>query len=450
MIKKLINLGVVESLKVENAQVIRLVNILALFPVPVYLFYIGYGIYFDQWFSSALALSMIVLTGFSLWQNVRLNYGMAKVILLGLNGFSLWVTYHVFNVDYSVLTAFLPLIMAYTFLFDLEKEKGVFYFSALLTTFFIVSSFVLPKQLFYAVNLTVDKVIMSNYIHLAFSLVLTIFVALALFKHKEITNKKLILAREEAERYGRMQSEFLANMSHEIRTPLNGVIGSSELLAETSLTEEQTDYLETIDFSSRLLMGLINDVLDLSKIEADRMNLENQSFDLSKLIQDQILMLSPSIGSKPLKIDFDLEDAFNPMVKGDEKRVNQIIGNVLSNAIKFTREGKINIFVKNISHSVSKSITSITITDTGIGISEEDQKELFKKFYQVESNSTRNYDGTGLGLVISKKLATLMGGDISVESKLNEGSVFRIDIPFNKVRRKINGGGKLEGSGGRR
>lgn len=428
MIYRLVNLGVTDSLKVEEAQLIRLTNVLALLPVPVYLFYIGYGYFFDQIFSSILASSMIVLTAISLFQNFKRRYGLSKLVLIWLNGFSLWITFHVFNIDYSVLTGFLPLMVCYAFFFDFKAERGAFLTSAGFTLFFILSSFVLPRQVMHAITLAPEDAQMSNLFHMIFSFLLTMFLVYALSRYTGITSKKLIGAREEAEKYSRLQSEFLANMSHEIRTPLNGIIGSSHLLKSTDLTDEQHEYAETIGLSSEMLREIIDNILDLSRLEANGLELEQKSFDLGHTVRGVAVMLNPTLGSKPIDLNVSIAPGCAKFVKGDQKRIKQVVGNLLGNAIKFTDSGQIDLSLQCSKQSTGTYNFEITVRDTGIGISAEDQEKLFTRFYQVESSADRRFMGTGLGLVICKSLVELMGGRLSVESEVGHGTTFRITL----------------------
>ena len=428
MMQRLVNLGVTDSLKIEEAQLVRLTNVLALFPVPVYLFYIGYGFFFNQVFSSLLASSMIILTAISVYQNSRRRYAIAKIVLIGLNGFSTWVTYNVFNIDHSVLSSFLPLLICYAFFFDINTEKKAFAFSASLTLFFIISSFLIPRQLVYGINLAPDEVEVSNLIHLLISFVLTTFLVYALFRYTRITSSKLIVAREEAEKYSKLQSEFLANMSHEIRTPLNGIIGSSHLLKSTSLTEEQTEYANTIGLSSSMLMEIIDNILDLSKLEADQIQIEQVDFDLSHALNAVAQMLKPTIKDKPVALKVALPGNGGTFVRGDQKRIKQVVSNLLGNAIKFTDAGEIVLAMDHQPDTDGFYIFEIRVSDTGIGISEKEQAKLFTRFYQVESSADRRYMGTGLGLVISKNLVELMGGVLSVNSVEGEGTEFVVRL----------------------
>lgn len=434
MINRLVNLGVTDSLKVEEVQLVRLTNVLALVPVPVYLFYIGYGFYFDQIFSSLLASTMILLTGVSVYQNFKRRYGLAKLVLIWLNGFSLWITYHVFNIDYAVLTGFLPLLVCYAFFFDIKSERTPFLVSLGFTLFFLTSSGFLPRQVIHTIDLAPEDASVSNIFHLTFSFLLTIFLVFALFRYMKVTSAKLIWAREEAERYSKLQSEFLANMSHEILTPLNGLIGSAHLLKSTKLTEEQLEYAETIGLSSNLLKEIIDNVLDMSRLEADKLELEKKDFDLCHTLKGVIMMLKPTLGNKPVALSMELDKECCKMVNGDEKRIRQVVSNLVGNAIKFTGSGEIVLSLRCKKKSTTHLDFDISVRDTGIGITQADQQKLFTRFYQVQSSANRMYQGTGLGLVICKSLVELMGGRLTVSSEIGKGTAFTASLRLGVSR----------------
>lgn len=249
---------------------------------------------------------------------------------------------------------------------------------------------------------------------------------------KNEANSKLETAKELAENANRAKSDFLANMSHEIRTPLNGVIGLIELLFETQITDIQKDYLEKSMLSAKFLLGLISDILDYSKIEAGKMHLDNQEFDLSSLLSNLENLLIEQSRSKDIRLNFHYNIKHSRII-GDSLRVMQIFTNLISNAIKFTKVGGVDVFVNLIEESSNEIEFQFVIEDSGIGMSESTQTNIFKKFSQADSSITRNYGGTGLGLAISKELVEKMGGSIWVESCEGVGSKFYFQIRFKKA-----------------
>ncbi|MEC8650645.1 MAG: ATP-binding protein [Verrucomicrobiota bacterium] len=262
----------------------------------------------------------------------------------------------------------------------------------------------------------------------------------------EVANSRLKQVIEHARQSARdadhanhAKSDFMATMSHEIRTPLNGVIGFIDMLAETPLNAEQRDFVDTLQVSSEALLFLISDILDFSKIESGRLDLDMHALNLNDLLHETLRLFQAEAASKKIDLLHEFDDALPEVIIGDEKRIRQILINLLGNAFKFTNKGSVVLkaSVRDNEEQSSQSHLEFEIRDTGIGIDSNEIDTIFEPFSQADSSTTRRFGGTGLGLSISRRLASAMNGQLSVKSQLGSGSSFFFDVIVNIHREKV-------------
>lgn len=244
--------------------------------------------------------------------------------------------------------------------------------------------------------------------------------------------EEIAAARDAAEAAARVKSEFLVNMSHEIRTPLNAVLGMADLLGDTDLDPRQRGQLDVLRTAGESLLGLVNEIMDLSTLEAGGMTLEDQSFDLRDLLEGAASVVAPMAHARGLELLLDVDPRVDGRWRGDPGRVRQVVMNLLSNAVKFTEGGEVEIVATPLAPGQEGGL-HIAVRDTGIGIPPERLEGVFERFTQLDSSSTRRYGGSGLGLALCRELCTLMNGRLHAESEVGVGSTFHVEVPLHRI-----------------
>jgi signal transduction histidine kinase/CheY-like chemotaxis protein len=433
--KKITNLGITTHLKIEEVQRVRLTNIFGIFPIFIYVYFIYFGLVNNYYFPPILCTGLTIGAITGLYFNYRCRYNVARAILFSVNSLSIFIAYNVLNIDYSITCYFFPLVIAYEIVFDVKKEMKGFLPSFIFTTLCILSCFVLPKYLFYEYHMTDDLLRTSIILNYAFPMLIAVAFMFTIINIHSKTQDKLIAAREESERANKAKTDFLSNMSHELRTPLNGIIGSANLLMHEPATLSQKKYYDILHHSSDHMLNLINHILDFSKINEGKINLDRNTFNFKHVLSKLCRVYQAQNTNEALTFNFTVDERLDTNFISDDLRLKQILVNLLSNAFKFTKSGSIIFNAHVIAEGINDMTIRFSVKDSGVGIKNDQLKKIFESFEQADNSTTRNFGGTGLGLSICKELVKLFNSQLNVDSIYGEGSefYFTIKAEFDKT-----------------
>ncbi len=422
------NIGVKEGLRLEEIKRIKLTNVLGIFPVFIYIYFILLGIVHNFYFPVILCSCLTLGTAIGIYLNYKHKYLTARSVLFSICSLSVFFTYNILNIDYSIVCYFFPLIMAYEIVFDTKKEANYFIPTFIFTLCCLAACFILPKYLFYSYIMPNELFQMSVKLNYAFPILLCIIFMFTIINIHTNTQDLLIIAREDSERANKAKSEFLSNISHELRTPLNGIIGSTNLLLHEPASASQKKYYDVLQHTSEHMLHLINHILDFSKIKEGKINLDSNVFNMKHLLAKLCRVYLAQNTNENIAFNFEIDDELNVEVISDDLRIKQILLNLLSNAFKFTKKGEINFTVNALEKTEDMLKIRFAVADTGIGIKDNQLQKIFESFEQADNSTTRNFGGTGLGLSISKQLVALFNSELKIETTFGKGSTFYFDI----------------------
>jgi signal transduction histidine kinase len=441
----LLALGVHDEMPVYEMQRVRFSNFIGLFCQSFYASYLLLSYIIESRFLALTIFSMLISGFIGFLFNKYRHYNLARSMFITSFSVLLFFICNTLNVGSHFIFFFFPAFIAYTLYYDLEKDLPNALINLSVSVSCAICSFILPHQLFFSENIDekwFELVKNLNYF-MAFGVTIT-FVFFAVF-HVNKSGRQLVEVWQEAERQKLelsdakqkadsaviAKSRFLSNMSHEMRTPLNGIVGTVNLMLQEPFLPGQQQNLEVLKYSSEHMLSVVNDVLDFSKIEAGKMALSDDAFNIKTLLDKIYTVFKNQFAQKNVDFDFQIDNTLDKEFKGDETRLRQVLTNLIGNALKFTEKGHVYCVGRLISADSNSAEIYFSVEDTGIGMSAEQKEIIFDAFNQGETSTTRRFGGTGLGLTISKKIVTMLGGTLQVVTETGKGSRFSFTIRMN-------------------
>ncbi|HKP96021.1 MAG TPA: ATP-binding protein [Fibrobacteria bacterium] len=424
------DLGLYPGIDDELARHVRITNLSTLYHFVMTFPYYFILSYFGVRDLANCTWLLMLSYGVPLALNRFRRYDLSRYVLMGSINIAIFIYTLFLGKSVGIVHAYFFTLIAPFTLFHIREMGKIALCNALPVVFWILlygpfglgETSPFPSRLVHNFYLCITATVAIEIICITFLIYLSHQKSLAMLR----------VAKESAERSSRAKSEFLATMSHEIRTPMNGLLGSIQLLAMDPLTRKQQSYVELAQSCGNLLLTIINDILDFSKIESGKLELECVKIDLSSILREILEMHRMEAGKKGLFLELELDSGCPDEVRGDPTRIRQVLLNLVSNAVKFTRHGRVSVSTKLLEDRGETLYIAIAVRDTGIGIPRDKLAGLFQAFTQLDSSTTREYGGTGLGLAIAKRLSLMMNGDLRVESGEGAGSTFTFQGVFRK------------------
>jgi signal transduction histidine kinase/CheY-like chemotaxis protein len=435
ILNKVGNLGVVEGLSIEEAQKVRLTNILTLLPMPLAAFYFVFGLYHGLTFLWGICAFLLVGIFFVVFVNYKKRYVLAKSISFYVYAVSVFMIHNSTNIGYCVTNFFFMLFISHEIMYDVKKQIRAFLPTIIFTFICAAACFLAPKYILFKSVFEDNFLLMLQMSIYTFTLLMGgVYMGIVINMHR-LTEKKLLDVMQGFEKANKAKSVFLSNMSHELRTPLNGIIGTTNLLMHETATTSQKKYFDVLMHTSDHMLHLINHILDFSKINESKINLDRNIFNLKHTLTKLCRVYVAQDIKEQVSFKFEIDPALDKEIISDDLRIKQVLYNLLSNAFKFTKNGTVTLKAILLDTNSEKMTVRFTVKDTGIGIKLEQIEKIFESFEQADNSTTRNFGGTGLGLSISKQLVGLFGSQLQVESEYEKGSTFWFDaeLEINKA-----------------